>query len=112
MYGEVFTMKIQGISGKEYIFEGPYASTYLIDNRSGVYAIVDRFNGKYHLLDVGESHEVKNRLDNHDRKDCWLRKKNGVIEYCVYYTPDKQQSGRKEVEQDIRNNYQNLCGER
>ena len=102
-------ISIKGKSGNSYSFDGPYSSVYFVDDRSGVYAIIDSTNT---LLDVGESSEPRTRLINHDRKDCWERKKRGNIQYCIYYTPNLQQSGRKEVEQDIRDNYSNLCGDR
>lgn len=104
---------VAGKSGTIYSFEGPYASTNSLKDNSGVYAIHDkRSNGSYYLVDVGEASEVKKRIDTHDRKDCWERKKQGTLTCSVFYTPNKQQEGRKEVEQDIRKNYSNLCGDR
>ncbi|WP_413853482.1 hypothetical protein [Candidatus Ruminimicrobium bovinum] len=107
-------MKIQGMSGNIYSFAGPHFDTDSIENKSGVYAIIDSFNGKYYLLDIGESHDVKNRLASHDRRDCWKRNKKGTILYYVYYTLNKQQAGRMDIEQDIRKNkaYHIPCGER
>ncbi|MBS1515221.1 MAG: hypothetical protein JSS63_09325 [Bacteroidetes bacterium] len=95
-----------------YTFEGPYTSTGMLEDRSGVYAIHCYLNGKYYLIDVGESSEVKNRIENHDRKDCWNEKCNGELTVSVYYTPNLQQAGRREVEQELRNSYSGLCGER
>ena len=91
-------------------FEGPYSSTYAIEDRSGVYAILCLdSNGKYSLIDVGESATVKTRLDSHDRKDCWTRKCS-TPNYAVYYTPHLQSAGRVAIEQEIRNQFKPPCG--
>lgn len=105
------TFTVRGRSGSVYTFGGPYAYTDSLEDKSGVYAIVDhRSDGSYHLLDVGESHTVKTRIQQHDRKLCWERHKHGHIMFAVYYTPNAQQFGRKGVEQDIRGYYQIPCG--
>jgi len=94
----------------KYSFEGPYQSTYGIEDRSGVYAILcSNGNGNYSLLDVGESATVKTRLDSHDRRDCWT-KKCAAPNFAVYYTPNLQSAGRVTIEQEIRNKYNPPCG--
>lgn len=106
-------VKLSGISGEEYEFEGCYSSTSSIADRSGVYVVLDkRMDGRLFVLDVGESSNPQYRLQNHDRKSCWENKRKGMIVYGIYYTPNLQQVGRKEVEQDIRGYYPNLCGDR
>lgn len=105
------TITIKGKSGKAYTFNGPYAFTEDLEDKSGVYAIVDhRLDDTYHLLDVGESHNVKTRVEQHDRKPCWQRHKEGRVVVAAYYTPNAQQPGRKAIEQDIRANYLVPCG--
>ena len=76
---------ITGKSGKEYNFEGPYSYTSSLKDKSGVYAILCERNGNLDLIDVGESSEVRARVENHDRKDCWERNCNGIIKYTAYY---------------------------
>lgn len=67
----------------------------------------------YSLIDVGESSEVKTRVENHDRAGCWSKNCKNTLKYAVYYTPHKQQAGRKEIEQDIRGKFDNIpCGKR
>jgi len=91
-----------------YSFEGPYSSTYSLRDNSGVYVIICNNN----LIDVGESASLKSRIENHDRKDCWKRNCSGSISFAVYYTPHLQQSGRMEIEREIRRNHRNIpCGE-
>ncbi len=64
----------------KYEFKGPYRDTALLEDRLGVYAILDqRENNRYPLLDVGESSNVKTRIDTHDRRDCWERNERGTI---------------------------------
>jgi len=94
-----------------YKFEGPFPSTDDLKNQSGVYAIYDkRTNGKYYLLDVGESREVKNRVEDHDRSDCWEKHRKGTLYYAVYYA-DKL--SRELIEHVIREKRPDIpCGER
>lgn len=99
------------ISVGNYTFEGPYTSTNPIEDRSGVYAVHCYRNEKYYLKDVGESATVKSRLDNHERRDCWAREcQQGALRYSVRYTPNLQQQGRMEIEQEIREQFDPPCG--
>jgi hypothetical protein len=95
-----------------YSFEGPYTSTDKLEDRSGVYAIHCKVEDKYYLIDIGESSEVKTRIENHDRRDCWTKNCKGTLTVSVYYTPNLQQPGRKLVEQELRKLYNPVCGER
>lgn len=92
-------------------FDGPHTTTDPIEDRSGVYAVHCRIEDKYHLVDVGESAQVKSRLDTHDRKDCWKDNcQRGTLTYSALYTPNLQQPGRKEIEQKLRDQYSPECG--
>lgn len=105
-------INVEGCSGNQYTFEGPYESTNSLYDRSGVYLILC-FDGKdYFPIDVGESTNVKSRVENHDRADCWGRHCRNKLMVAVHYTPNKQQDGRMEIEQDIRCNYDFPCGKR
>ena len=95
-----------------YVFNGPYLSTNSLEDRSGVYVIECKRNDKYYAVDAGESHAVRSRVENHDRKDCWRRNcRTGILAYAVYYTPHLQQAGRRRIEQEIRDQYHPPCGE-
>lgn len=97
----------------DYMFEGPHKTTQNIENRSGVYAILCPLpNGKYEVIDIGEAKEVKDRLDDHDRKGCWNRQCPNGYMYAIHYTPHAQKTGRMEVEQKLRKLYDPPCGER
>jgi len=107
-------MKISSTNGSSYIFEGPLTPES-IKNLSGIYAVVDRrFNGECYLLDVGESGGLQDRIQNHDRKDQWLKSKQGYIEFYVHYMPYTSLENRLQIEHGIRAYYgnENLCGKR
>lgn len=94
-----------------YTFEGPYDNTGPLEDRSGVYAILCFRDGKYYVVDVGESAQVKTRVGNHERKACWMRNCSGTWMVAVYYTAHLQSSGRVSVEQEIRAQYNPPCGQ-
>ena len=92
-----------------YEFEGPFTSVDSLESISGVYVIHYRNSqGKYSRLDVGESEDVKDRVENHDRKDCWKRNANGVITVSAYYCDENE---RVRVEKIIRDRSNLACGE-
>lgn len=93
-----------------YSFEGPYTSTGKLEDRSGVYAIHCYRDNNYTLIDVGESANVKSRVESHERKDCWKRNCSSTLTVAVLYTPNLQQAGRMLIEQEIRNQYDPPCG--
>lgn len=96
----------------KYDFEGPYSDTNSLEDRSGVYVILDyRDDGKHYVLDVGESAQVRTRVENHDRKDCWDLNREGNLRFAVHYTPGLQQAGRMAIEQEIRDKYNPPCGQ-
>lgn len=96
-----------------YSFDGPYSSTSSLEDRSGVYAILcKKDNDNYSLVDVGEAAKVKSRVETHDRKSCWSRNCHSTQMFTALYTPHLQQSGRIEIEQKIRAQYNPTCGER
>lgn len=96
----------------QFTFEGPYRTTDKLKDKSGVYAILCLSNEKYYPVDVGESSEVKSRVENHDRQSCWKRSCNSTLVVAVLYTPHLQQAGRREIEQKIRNQFDLPCGQR
>lgn len=99
------------INLKHYTFYGPYTTTDSFEHRAGVYAILDCKNGNnYSVLDVGESFDVKSRVDNHDREQCWVNNRYGVICYAVLYTPNLGENGRRVIEKELRGYYCPVCG--
>ena len=88
-------------------FEGPYFNTSNLYYRSGVYVVV--CGTPANVIDVGESANVRERVENHDRQTCWSRKCAGTLKYGAHYVQGEQQ--RKRVEQSIRKQYNPPCGE-
>lgn len=59
------------ITFSNYTFEGPYAISADLKNQSGTYVILGKnSNGKWNVIDVGESDTVRERIENHDRITC------------------------------------------
>ena len=96
----------------KYSFEGPIVETKNLEDRSGIYAILDSYNNSYTVIDIGESSEVKTRIENHDRRTDWNRTVNGIITFAVLYTPYYDQIQRIRIEQELRAKYKPTCGER
>ncbi len=93
------------------LFQGPYLSADSLEDRSGVYAILDqRRDGKYYVIDIGESKAVKTRVESHDRANCWTKNQMGILAVAVFYTPHQQQAGRTAIEQELRSQYSPVCG--
>ena len=99
------------ISG--YTFEGPYTGTAYLKHEQGVYVILDkRRDGKWWVIDVGESEDVKDRIDNHDRKPCWERNRQGELGVAVLYTTNWSADQRRSIESRIREAFSPACGVR
>ena len=98
------------ISVGKYNFEGPYMDTSKLQNRAGVYAIHCLSNSVYTLIDVGESANVKERIDSHERKGCWESNCSDVLVVSVLYTPFLQPSDRQAIEYIIRKQLDPPCG--
>ena len=95
-----------------YNFDDPYTSTDKLEDMSGIYAILCCFSDKRYIIDVSELVSVRLRIENHDRKDCWEKNCSDTLKFSVYYTPNLRESGRKEIEQEIRDQYPSIpCGE-
>lgn len=96
-----------------YDFEGPYTDTSKLRYEQGVYSILDqRSDGKYYVVDVGESDDVRTRVENHDRRDCWKRNQQGTLTVAVLYTPGVNGERRRAIESALRDQYSPACGVR
>jgi len=93
----------------KYSFHGPTKSIDEIKERSGVYAIVCKKDNEFFLLDVGESPKLRTRIENHDKKDCWIKNCNGQLTIYVHYTPFLNQHGRVLIEKELRELFNPGC---
>ncbi|MET0003657.1 MAG: hypothetical protein ABW087_08550 [Candidatus Thiodiazotropha sp.] len=94
-----------------YNFDGPYTNTGNLKNLSGVYAILGRSTPgqNWSVVDIGESATVKDRVENHDRSDCWKRQGHSTLAVAAYYCNETQ---RMRIERELRNKFNPPCGER
>jgi len=92
-----------------YYFEGPYHNPDSLDEKAGVYVIFCESESG-NILDVGESDNVKYRVNNHDRSDCWSRHCSYSIGYSATYIINENE--RRELESKIRQVENVACGER
>jgi hypothetical protein len=97
-----------------YQAEGPFTTTDFLLERSGVYTILTKgdIGSSWSVVDIGECHNVKMRIANHDRSACWSRFNRGTLACAVIYTPGKQKLGRIQIEQELRAQYSPSCGDR
>ncbi|MBW2647111.1 MAG: hypothetical protein JRE23_13240 [Deltaproteobacteria bacterium] len=89
-----------------YDFEGFFYSASSLKQNAGVYVV---WCNKDRVLDVGESENVKYRVQYHDRKNSWRRQCSGTVYYSVAYIVDEQE--RKKLEKKIRELENPPCGE-
>ena len=95
-----------------YQFDGAYRSPDFLEPASGVYVVWCENGGMWTVLDVGEANDVKERIKNHDRADCWEQNCAGTIYYSATFTPNLQQEGRIDIEKRVRNLTNPPCGRR
>ena len=95
--------------------DGPYpiAQADKLKNEPGVYVILcqDSPSSRSRVIDVGQSDDVRKRVTNHDRKDCWSKHcHQESLKVAATYIKDEQE--RLDLEKKIRQRRKPLCGER
>jgi hypothetical protein len=85
-----------------YDFHGPHFVLRGIENRAGVYAILNHKADEIELLDLGESGDLQATLQNHARLQFWQSYMPGTVGVMVHY----HETDRKQIERDIRNEYE------
>lgn len=90
-----------------YPFEGPYGDSALLRDIPGVYLVACARDGDYYLVEVGESAEVKSRIDSHESSSFWRSscRSGGTLLFFALYVPGMHQSGRMNIERELRNRY-------
>jgi len=81
-------------------------------NVSGVYVIICNENGKRFVIDVGESGSLNDRLNSHDREDCWKKNCKGELSVAIKYLKGHTESQRRDIESDLRTAFNPPCGKR
>lgn len=95
-----------------YTFEGYYSSPIYLEDQPGLYAIFCRIYEKDSLIDVGESPNVKSSVEDNERWSCWRRNCPSALGYAVLYTPKLNEKKRMNIEEEIRDKYNPVCGRR
>ncbi len=91
-------------------FYGPHTNNNTLPERSGVYIITTITPSQQHLvIDVGESHNIKNRISNHDRTPQW---KNNIQNGLHAWVLVANESQRMLIEKEHRLAYNPVCGDR
>lgn len=90
-------------------FEGPFNYSSSLKSQSGVYAVL--CGTSHRVIDIGESENVRDRVEKHDRKSCWKDKCSSTISYAVLYCGEQE---RMRIERELRRllGNENLCGNR
>lgn len=94
----------------DYEFDGSYSDAGMLEPKAGVYVIWCDTGNSWDVLDVGESEDVVDRINNHDRRDCWFINCNGTIRYSATYISDPEE--RRDLENRIRSHEKVICGEK
>ena len=102
--------KKNSVTIEGYNFDGPFFNVQSLENRTGIYVILDDRPSGLTILDVGESTEIRNRIENHDRSFCWRRCATHRICVAVLYTTGWTTEHRLNLERRIRSKYRPTCG--
>lgn len=94
----------------EYVFNGPFAIAEGLVAKSGVYLISTKApSGRHTVLGLGESENVNQRVNNHDRAQCWRQHiENGLFCSALYC----DENTRMSVQSELRAFFNPPCGER
>ena len=90
-----------------YSFDGPFGSVDQLRDASGVYVVLC---GPTNVVtDVGESHSVRTRVQNHDRAPCWRAHCSNTLNVAVLYVAEVD---RMRIESELRDQFRPACGMR
>ena len=96
-------------SGWGYQFEGAFSSPDQVPAQSGVYTVWCWQNNNWTLLDAGQAEDMRERVANHDRANCWRRNCSGSVYF--YVIAISSEAERRDLEQRIRQGRNLPCGE-
>jgi len=95
----------------DYLFEGSFMAPGDLRNKPGLFLITEFLKGRHHILDLGESEEVRTAVETHHRRDCWLQKSQKYeLRVSVLYTPDLTATQRAALEKKLRRRLTPPCG--
>ena len=101
---------IMAIQIGNYNFDGPHHSVNGLRNASGVYVILGGDGTTpWNVVDIGESGDVRARVETHDRAGSWKERRHTKLAAAVIYVTEQQ---RKAIEQELRVRFNPPCGDR
>jgi hypothetical protein len=94
-----------------YEFDGPHPSAGQLAAQSGVYAILGRphSSSTWTVLDIGESQDVQDRIQRHDRRPQWQRQGMPELACAALYCASTE---RMHIERQLRAQFNPPCGDR
>ncbi len=85
-----------------YDFDGPMMDLGLLKNEPGVFLIICQEKTIMTILDVGEAEHVQDRIQNHERRNNWIKSCRNQLNFAVLYTNGRSELERKELEHRLR----------
>ncbi len=95
---------------ENYSFEGYFSSTFYLEDKPGIYAVLCRFLEKNKVVDIGEAENIKTGIENNASSNCWRRNCQSSLVYAALYTPDLNQKARENIVDELRDEYEPVCG--
>jgi len=92
-----------------YQFDGAYNFSSMLSAKAGVYIIWCKKENGWKILDVGESINVTESIENHEKKELWKQNCRGTILYSASYISNENE--RRKLEAKIRTTEILICGE-
>lgn len=84
-------MSEQTTTYEGYTFNGPFSVNTNFNAVAGIY-LITTLQGI--IVDVGETENLKERIPNHERRNCWTR--NSGVNLYFHYESNQQQRLAKE----------------
>jgi len=94
-----------------YSFMGSYPIDEISDVKDwpGLYAVLCRRNNKHYIMDVGETDNLRSKLEENDRREMWEENCSGDLVVGVKYTMEVHQAERARIEHKIRRRHNPPC---
>jgi len=90
-----------------YSFSGPFDSADKLKDDSGVYVVATGESGNWKLIDCGEAPNVKEKISNHERRDCW--RGEAVEGQIGFFVKVAEAKGRQMIAEEILREHEFAC---
>lgn len=79
-------------------FEGPFTEFSLLENESGIYALLCEMKGEYELVELREADRVKSHFESYEHHASDFA---GPFAVAVHYTTDLSKHERQEIVEQL-----------